>query len=670
MSGWRRVAAVVVGGWLGTGGLFGQGAPGAVQQKATAPSAPVSEKAAGKPATDATDTGTRQATSKVLFSRSDDEAVDADGKPVATKPDAGKPLNAETPAAAFEATDEERDALTFVAYDLDVRLVPRQESLAIRARITVRNDGDKPLKRIALQLSSALKWEQIQAAGRNAAFSQHPMDSDADHTGAVNEAVVTLAHALAPKAELTVVALYSGQVPVTAERLERIGAPTQVAEQSDWDQVSSDFIGLRGFGNVVWYPVSAPAVMLGDGAKLFAEMGRQKARQQQARVTMTVTSEYTADAMAPNLAVLDGQVVPVVQSAAPENSYPGVVTASLPPTTLGFATPNLFLLARHKVEGDGAQLFVTAEDLGGTQGYLTAVNVVTPLVQQWLGTKPKSQLTVVDLPDPGDVASEEGAVYFTGFKATPDSKDLDNAMVHSLAHAYFQSPRIWLSEGVAQFLGTLWIEQVQGRTVALEAMESARSALALAEPGTPGDVGGQDLMHASDTVFYRAKATYVLWMLRDVAGDAPLGAALRAYVPGDDTTPEYFERLLEKASGKDLKWFFDGWVYHDRGLADLSIAGVFPSKSSQGGQWLVALDITNDGFVEVEAPVSVRSQDAVVTERLRIPARGKVSRRMLIGGIPVEVQVNDGTVPEVGEGIHVRKLTPETPRGDGSSPKP
>ena len=146
-------------------------------------------------------------------------------------------------------------------------------------------------------------------------------------------------------------------------------------------------------------------------------------------------------------------------------------------------------------------------------------------------------------------------------------------------------------------------------------------------------------------------------MLRDLVGDAQLAAALSAYNPADDTTPEYFERLLEKSSGKDLKWFFDDWVYRDRGLADFSISGVFPSRAAVSDQWLVALDISNDGYAEAEVPVTVRSEAATVTERLRIPAKGKISRRVLIGGQPTEVQVNDGTVPEVRESEHVTTLT-------------
>src|ERR1035437_10724342 len=97
-----------------------------------------------------------------------------------------------------------------------------------------------------------------------------------------------------------------------------------------------------------------------------------------------------------------------------------------------------------------------------------------------------------------------------------------------------QSPRAWLSEGVAHFMGTLWIEKQAGREQALGALEAARQALALAEPASPGESAGQPLAQAISPVYYRTKATYVLWMLRDVAGDSTLSAALRASDPAQD----------------------------------------------------------------------------------------------------------------------------------------
>ncbi len=63
---------------------------------------------------------------------------------------------------------------------------------------------------------------------------------------------------------------------IDAKRLLQLGTPDDVAERSDWDRISETFSGLRGFGYTVWYPVSSVPVLLGDGAKIFAEIGGAK----------------------------------------------------------------------------------------------------------------------------------------------------------------------------------------------------------------------------------------------------------------------------------------------------------------------------------------------------------------------------------------------------------
>jgi aminopeptidase N len=267
---------------------------------------------------------------------------------------------------------------------------------------------------------------------------------------------------------------------------------------------------------------------------------------------------------------------------------------------------------------------------------------------------------VVDLPETDDGAYESGGVLFIGIAADSPEK-LAEPMAHALAHTYFESPQEWLNEGVPSFIGTLWIEHIHDRTMALEKLEASRGALAFAEPGTPGAGPGENLPQASDAIYYRTKATYVLWMLRDMVGDKPLAAALQtysaaAYSTEADTSPDYFQRVVERASGKDLKWFFGDWVYRDRGLPDLSIAGVNSSPAAHQGEFLVAVDIANDGFTETEVPVTVRSHDSTLTERVRLPGKTKTAHRMLVDGDPVEVIVNDGTVPEVQAGIHRRTM--------------
>jgi hypothetical protein len=132
---------------------------------------------------------------------------------------------------------------------------------------------------------------------------------------------------------------------------------------------------------------------------------------------------------------------------------------------------------------------------------------------------------------------------------------------------------------------------------------------------------------------------------------------LRTYQPGSDTAGTGFEQVLERASGKDLKWFFEDWVYHDRGLPDFSIAGVYPSKASVPGSFIVSVDVTNNGTAEAQVPVSISSATTTVTERLRIPAKSSVSHRFVLQGQPVEVAVNDGTVPEVEASVHRQPIS-------------
>ncbi len=107
--------------------------------------------------------------------------------------------------------------------------------------------------------------------------------------------------------------------------------------------------------------------------------------------------------MPPTLAVLNGHVVEIDKpTAMPTAEYPGVVTCGIPPTKLGFAVPSLFVASRTLSEGNGVRLYMREENAANAQGVLTAVTIVQPLVEQWLGSKQKQPLTIVDLPEVDD----------------------------------------------------------------------------------------------------------------------------------------------------------------------------------------------------------------------------------------------------------------------------
>ncbi|HTX77956.1 MAG TPA: hypothetical protein VMD29_17230 [Terracidiphilus sp.] len=599
---------------------------------------------------------------KVVFSRSTDDNGNPTSAPAST---AAQPQ----PAAAPTVADAERQAVTYTAFDLDVHLRPADHHIAVRAQFSVRNDGSAPLAHLPLQLSSSLNWEQIRIAGQNATFQVATLNSDVDHTGQLHEAAVPLATPLAPGATLQVDATYSGVIQPDAHRLLAIGTPQDVALHSDWDQIDTAFTGLRGFGNVVWYPVSSVPALLGDGARVFDEMDEHKLRLSGAHFRLRLTVEFP-HGLPPTIAVVNGHPVNLTVTDSNSDEVAGAATAQTEPAILGFEAPSLFVAIRKPHQATNLTAWTLPDNDVNFQLWADAAAVVTPFLQTWLGQHPRAQLTLLDLPDRDDAPFETGALLATSLHDAPPTQ-LEDAMAHALTHAWMQSPRAWLSEGVAHFMGTLWIEHEQNRDKALSALESGRNALGLIEPASPGQGSGQPLAQASAPVYYRAKAAYVLWMLRDIAGDAALSAALRAYNPAADLSnqalaarsgPSQFERLLEQAGPRhDLNWFFADWIDADKGLPDLTITSVF-STAQQPGNWLVAVDVANSGYAAAEVPVTVRTAGATsVTQRLRVPARGAATVRVLVQDVPTEVQVNDGTVPETEASIHVTTINPPTP---------
>jgi len=117
------------------------------------------------------------------------------------------------------------------------------------------------------------------------------------------------------------------------------------------------------------------------------------------------------------------------------------------------------------------------------------------------------------------------------------------------------------------------------------------------------------------------------------------------YRADDDKDPKNVEGLIEAASKRDLGWFFDDWVYHDRGLPDLRVQSVHPWKDEQAAQ-LMTVTLENLGNAGAEVPFTVRCEDSEVSRRLEVRAKSTATTRVEMPCTPLEVVVNDGSVPE------------------------
>src|SRR5258708_39036189 len=146
----------------------------------------------------------------------------------------------------------DREAFIFTKYDLEIRLEPEQQRLGARGKITLRNDSAQPQKIAVLQVSSSLSWRTIKVDGKSVQYVTQPYTSDIDHTGALSEAVVTLATEIKPKDSVELEIGYEGTIVQDATRLTQIGIPEDIAKHTSWDQISPSFTAVRG-GAVWWW---------------------------------------------------------------------------------------------------------------------------------------------------------------------------------------------------------------------------------------------------------------------------------------------------------------------------------------------------------------------------------------------------------------------------------
>jgi hypothetical protein len=118
------------------------------------------------------------------------------------------------------------------------------------------------------------------------------------------------------------------------------------------------------------------------------------------------------------------------------------------------------------------------------------------------------------------------------------------------------------------------------------------------------------------------------------------------------------QELFATQSKRDLEWFFDDWVYRDRGLPEFRIMTLYPRKS-MNDTYLVAVTVENTGNVGAEVRVMSPQPGGVVMEKMEIKAKSQGTLRLALGTAPVEATVNDGSVPEIDFANDTTKVSAE-----------
>jgi len=439
-----------------------------------------------------------------------------------------------------------------------------------------------------------------------------------------------------------------------------MGTPEDVAARSDWDEITDAFAAVRGLGYVTWYPVAIGAVSMSDGNAVFDAIAGWKRRHAHtefdARI-IVLSGEKESLCIAVNSGAQScGEMREVsdTQSGGKAKELSNILTLKgLDETVPTFAIADYVDLSRPTIT-----FLHIPEHTQLARDYALAAESNDPLLHDWLG-EPHPPARIIELAEAKALPYESGSILFTPLRPWPKDT-LQVLLMSSQVTARFHSPHAWIQEGMERFLQAVSVENRSGRKAALEYLDEFREQLVKAEEATHPRTGSalkapssnsaadNTLLNTNDELYLRGKGSFVMWMIRDMIGEHAMQSALAAYRPGADKDPSYLQRLVQTASKRDLEWFFDDWVYRDRGLPDFHVDSVYvrPFLNEANKSFLVTTTIENRGLAGGEVPVLVQTPSGEKSVRVLVKAGEKESGRLEVPVAPDKVVVNDGSVPE------------------------
>jgi aminopeptidase N len=188
-----------------------------------------------------------------------------------------------------------------------------------------------------------------------------------------------------------------------------------------------------------------------------------------------------------------------------------------------------------------------------------------------IGPYPYEKLASVQNGAAGGGGMEHASAIFYGQNSVNGRPAL-GLVSHEIAHQWWGDSvtekdwdDVWLSEGFATYFSALTIEHYEGRDALVNQMKRSRSTIFNTEKRLPGIAVVQTKAWSGipNGIVYQ-KGGWSLHMLRGLIGDAGFWAGIREYYrryrDGNASTAD-FRKTMEDASGTDLGWFFEQWVY-------------------------------------------------------------------------------------------------------------
>ena len=177
---------------------------------------------------------------------------------------------------------------------------------------------------------------------------------------------------------------------------------------------------------------------------------------------------------------------------------------------------------------------------------------------------------------------ENANTIFYSESSVSGTRKSEGLIAHEIAHQWFGNMateksfgHLWLSEGFATYFTILYFENKYGKDTAIKMLNEDRSqVIDFSKKSNKAivDTDETDYMQLLNANSYQ-KGGWVLHMLRTELGDSVFWRSIRKYYAtyaGGIADTRDLQKVFEDVSGKDLKQFFDQWLY-TTGQPDLEI---------------------------------------------------------------------------------------------------
>lgn len=290
-------------------------------------------------------------------------------------------------------------------------------------------------------------------------------------------------------------------------------------------------------------------------------------------------------------------------------------------------------------EGKAIETWVYAQDRdAGFADFATPTKDVLAYYSDYVGPFAYERLANIQSNSVSGGMEAASAILYSESSVTgTGSVRWRNVVIHEIAHQWFGNAvteadwdDVWLSEGFATYFTLLYIEHAYGRDEFVRGLHASRNTVMAFAAKNPAYTIIHDNLSRMDDVTSShtyQKGSWTLHMLRGVIGSEAFQRGIRAYYArhfnGSATTAD-FRRAMEEASGRELGWFFQQWLYKP---GTLKVNGSW-TYDAPARQVRITLDQTQtDGSLftmPVEVGVYSKGQPAPAVARVQLSAKSHV----------------------------------------------